>query len=327
VHRAQALSPEDIGASLKPPISECCFPAPAVLEFDSEGNLLNSWGGQGYFPDWPRGEHGIFIDTAGNFWLGGVQLPTGSLGSVGTGLPDRQLLKFSPEGKLLLEIGRPSNAPMNNQDTTLLGGPSEVYVDDEAHEVYVADGYLNRRIVVYDSNTGEFKRGWGAYGIALSEIDNGPRETYDPNGSAPKQFGALGYPGRAGVLIDVDISKDGLVYVSDRGADRVQVFTKQGRFVKEFLVHPKTLGQHGSVWGTLFSRDPQEKYLYVADGDGGAIHVLNRQDGTEVGEIGYKGRQIGMFSGLEHMASDSHGNLYVAEIPPNNRIERYVRQK
>ena len=242
-------------------------------------------------------------------------------------MADRQVLKFSPDGKLLLEIGHPSNAPINNQDTTILGAPAELYVDDDAHEVYIADGYLNRRIVVYDSNSGAFKRGWGAYGIPLSQIDNGPRLTYDPSGPPPKQFGALGYPVRAGVVIGVDISNDGLVYVSDRGGCRVQVFTKEGKFQKEFIVHPKTLGQYGSAWSTAFSRDPQQKYLYLADGENGLIHVLNRADGAEVGEIGHRGRQIGLFDGLEHMAIDSKGNLYTDEVPPNMRIQRFIPQK
>ena len=209
----------------------------------------------------------------------------------------------------------------------MLGSPSELYVDEAAHEIYIADGYLNRRIVVYDSNTGAFKRGWGAYGIPLSQIDNGPRPFYDPAGPPPKQFGALNYPVRAGVVSGVDISEDGLVYVSDRGGDRVQVFTKEGKFLKEFLVHPKTLGQYGSAWSTMFSPDPKQKYLYVADGENGVIHVLNRDDGKEVGEIGHRGRQIGLFDGLEHLAMDSHGNLYTAEVPPNQRIQKFVPEK
>ena len=180
---------------------------------------------------------------------------------------------------------------------------------------------------MYDSNTGVFKRGWGAYGIPLSQIDNGPRLDYNPSARPPKQFGALGYPVRAGVVIGVDISHDGLVYVSDRGACRIQVFTKPGKFLKEFILHPKTLGQYGSVWSTMFSHDPQQKYLYVADGENGMIHVLNREDGKEVGEIGHRGRQIGLFDGLEHLAMDSKGNLYTAEVPPNTRIQRYIPQK
>jgi hypothetical protein len=135
---------------------------PSVLEFDTAGNILKSWGGQGYVPDWPKSEHALWLDAAGNVWIGG------------NAPGDRQVLKFSPDGKQLLEIGHPSKAPRNNQDTSMLGQPAGIAVDDAAHEVYIADGYLNNRIVVYDSDTGKFKRGWGAYGIPLDHVINAP---------------------------------------------------------------------------------------------------------------------------------------------------------
>ena len=321
VHRVRTLLPDEIGASLDPPRSECCVPAPSVLEFDTEGNLLKTWGQQGYVPEWPNGEHGIYVETDGSIWIAGNNQPSQQPGAL---LPDRQVLKFSADGKLLLEIGHRTDAPINNQDTTMLGAASDMFVDEAAHEVYIADGYMNRRIVVYDSNTGAFKRGWGAYGIPLSEIDNGPRLDYNPAGPPPKQFGALGYPVRAGVVIDVDISNDGLVYVSDRGGNRVQVFTKEGKFVKEFRIHPKTLGQYGSAWSTAFCCDAKERFLYIGDGENSVIHVLNRDDGTELGEIGNRGRQIGMFDGLEHVAMDSKGNLYTGDVTPGRRFQKFV---
>ena len=153
------------------------------------------------------------------------------------------MFKFSPDGKLLLEIGHPSRDPANNRDTSILGGPWELTVDDSAHEVYIADGGLNRRVVVYDSNTGAFKRGWGAYGIPLNEIDGSRLPPYDPSVPPAKQF--------RGPVAAIRVSADGLVYVADRSADRVQVFTKQGKFVKEFFVAPTTLGR-GSTWKLAF---------------------------------------------------------------------------
>jgi hypothetical protein len=326
LHRVRNLPADDIGASKDPPTQECCIPAPSVLVFDTKGNVINSWGKPGYVKDWPNAEHGIFVDKEDNVWIGGINLP--NFANPRKLIPDRQVLKFTADGKQLLEIGHPSREPINNADTSILGGPDEMHVDDAAHEVYIADGYLNRRVVVYDSNTGEFKRGWGAYGIPLSEIDNGLRPKYEPPPAPPpKQFGSLNYPVRAGAVMGVDISKDGLVYVSDRGGDRVQIFTKQGKFVKEFIVLPQTIGQYGSVWSTLFSRDSKQRYLYIADGENNVIHILNREDGTEVGHIGFRSRGIGGFDGLEHMAMDSHGNLYTAEVPNNERIQKFVPVK
>jgi hypothetical protein len=311
----------DAGAAQTPPISECCIPAPSVVEFDGEGNLLSSWGGPEFVPGWPTLEHGLFIDAGGNFWIGGNYRagPNDGLLTAPIPLPaqlqsDRHILKFSPGKELLLTIGQPSNDPVNNEDTTMLGAPSEIFVDDEADEVYVADGYLNRRIVVYDSITGAFRRGWGAYGIPLSEIENGPLEPYDP--AAPsRQF--------RGPVMSVDISVDGLVYVTDRSGNRVQVFTKEGVFVKEFLIRPETLG-NGTAWSTAFSRDPEQRYLFVADAANGKIWILNREDGTEVGSIGHRGHQAGQFDQIEYMAFDSQGNLYVTEVAPNTRIQKFV---
>ena len=324
INRPRQVSMADAGAAQTPPISECCIPAPSLVQFDADGNFLKAWGGPGYVPNWPILEHGLFIDGGGNFWIGGTFQPSANQDLLTAPIPkpkellgDRHLLKFSPDGKQLLMIGHPSNAPTNNQDTTILGAPSEMFVDDEANEVYIADGYQNRRVVVYDSITGAFKRGWGAYGMPLSQIDNGRPPAHDPAVPA-KQF--------RGSVISIDISVDGLVYVCDRGGDRIQIFTKQGKFVKEFLVHPKTLGT-GSVWSTMFSRDPQQKYLYVADGVNGKIWILNRDDGKEVGSIGHKGHQAGQFDQIERMALDSKGNLYVTEVAPNTRLQKFVPEK
>ena len=321
INRPRQVSMADAGAAQTPPISECCIPAPSVVEFDSEGNLLSSWGGPEYVPNWPTLEHGLFIDAAGNFWLGGNYRFGLNNGLLTAPIPppailhsDRHVLKFSPDKELLLTIGQPSNDPVNNQDTTMLGAPSEIFVDDEAGELYVADGYMNRRVVVYDSNTGAFKRGWGAYGIPLSEIDNGPSPPYDPAVPA-RQF--------RGPVMNVDISVDGFVYVSDRGGNRVQVFTKEGMFVEEFLIRPETLG-NGTAWSTAFSPDPEQRYLFVADAANGKIWILNREDGTEVGSIGHKGHQAGQFDQIEYMAFDSQGNLYVTEVAPNTRIQKFV---
>ncbi len=329
-NRPRQLFPDDAAGAQTPPFAPCCVPAPSVIEFDADGNVLKSFGGPDYLPDWPITEHGIFIDGGGNFWIGGnYQPPQGPNGfnPLTAPLPkpkdatlgDRQVLKLDPTGtKLLLEIGHPSAAPMNNQDTTILGSPAEVFVDDAAHEVYIADGYLNRRIVVYDSNSGAFKRGWGAYGMPLSQIDNGRAPAHDTE-HPDKQF--------HGTMNGVDISEDGLVYVCDRGGDRVQIFTKEGKFVKEFLISPKTTDGAGTVWSTMFSRDSKQKFLYVADGANGMIRILNREDGMQVGTYGHKGHEAGEFDSVERMGLDSKGNLYVTEVNHNTRLQKFAPVK
>jgi hypothetical protein len=315
LNRPRQLALDDAGTAVPPPqgpYGDCCVPAPSLVQFDAEGNVLKSWGGPSHVPDWPILEQGLFIDGQGNFWIGGdfhgnVNNLTAPIAKPDEKRWDRQVLKFSPDGKKLLAIGHSSGSPANNQDTTILGGPTAMFVDDDAQEVYIADGYLNRRVVVYDSNTGAFKRGWGAYGTPLSQIRNGA--------PADKQF--------KGVLSSIDISRDGLVYVGDREGNRVQIFTKEGKFKEEFVIRSSTLGL-GSVWSTAFSRDAAQKYLYVADGENGVIHVLMRDTGVEVANIGHKGRYAGQFHDVDRIALDSKGNLYVTEITHNIRLQKLI---
>jgi hypothetical protein len=277
---------------------------PAVMVFDTQGNILKSWGRQGYVKDWPKSEHALWIDDAGNVWIGG------------NAPGDRQVLKFTNDGRQLLEIGLPTSAPRNNADTTMLGEPAGIEVDDAAHEVYIADGYLNNRVVVYDSDNGNFKRGWGAYGIGLGEIANPPEPTgdaastmghyvregpdYVPGEPPEKQF-------RTPVHC-VHLSRDGFVYVCDRRNDRIQVFTKQGKFVKEFLVHRETR-DNGSTWTLNFSHDPQQDYLLVGDGINQRIWILRRADGAEVSNIG-----AGYLHSVHQAGLDSKGDYYIGDV-------------
>jgi DNA-binding beta-propeller fold protein YncE len=230
-------------------------------------------------------------------------------------LGDRQVLKLSPDGKkVLLEIGHPAAGPANNQDTSILGAAAEIAVDDAAHEVYIADGYLNRRVVVYDSNDGTFKRGWGAYGMPLSQIDNAPPAPYDPAAAVDKQF--------RNPVHCAHISADGLVYVCDRSNDRIQVFTKQGKFLREFFVHKSTLGI-GSVWNLTFSHDEQQNYLLVADGEDNVIWIVQRSDGAVVSSFGHNGRNAGQFHWVHQSAMDSQGNYYTGEVDTAKRVQKF----
>ncbi|MGA2563931.1 MAG: hypothetical protein ABSF96_10260 [Steroidobacteraceae bacterium] len=317
LQRPRSSTKDELGASQTPPRNDCCVTTPAVLEFDTAGKLIRSWGGPGFVPDWPSGEHAIFVDKGGNVWISG------------SSVDDRQVLKFTPEGKQLLEIGRKSKERKNNQDTTMLGRVAGIDVDDAGHEVYLADGYLNNRIVVFDSNTGAFKRGWGAYGIALSEVTNtiegvegdvpaaGSIPPYAPGDPPDKQF-------RSPVHC-VRLSADGLVYVCDRHNNRVQVFTKQGKYVSEFFLRTNTLG-NGSTWTLTFSRDPQQKYLFVVDGENNRIAIVRRSDGVEVGSFGHSGRNAGQFHWVHQIGIDSKGNLYTGEVDTGKRVQKFILQ-
>jgi hypothetical protein len=302
-------------AALTPPTAECCVQPPAVLEFDADGNLLRSWGGPGYAPGWPSSEHTIFVDTEKNVWIGGA------------GAGDT-LLKFTTDGKFISDFGhRGPTVPAaqmneqkqdNQQTTLLLRGVAAAKLDEDAHELYIADGYLNKRVIVLDSSTGAFKRGWGAYGIPLSQIDNDPAPPHDPSGPPAKQF-------REPVHC-VQISVDGFVYICDRGGDRIQVFTKQGKFVQEFFVANQTLDR-GSVGSICFSVDPKQTYLFVSDIMNNVVWIINRSDGAVVGKIGHAGHNGGQFHWLHVAAMDSHGNLYTGEVDSGKRVQKFAPVK
>jgi hypothetical protein len=293
-------TPDELGASLNPPRSMCCMTTPPVLEFDAQGNLLQSWGGPGEGFDWPKNEHGILVDPDGNVWIGG-SAPS-----------DRQVLKFTNDGHFLKQIGHPSTDPADSSRTDILGRPAGFELDAQAHELYIADGYLNKRLIVYDSETGAFKRMWGAYGNKPDDADPGP---YNPTAPPDQQF--------RNPVHCVHISRDALVYVCDRLNDRIQVFSKQGKFVKEFTLRTQTLGM-GSTFQFAFSTDPQQKFLLVADGENNVIWTLRREDGTLVSQFGHSGRNAGQFHWLHQLVSDSHGNLYTGEVDTGKRIQKFT---
>jgi hypothetical protein len=293
---------DELGAAQTPPLSQCCFAAPPVLEFDTNGNLLQSWGGPGEGFDWPKREHGIYVDKDDNVWISGA----------GTG--DRQILKFKDDGHFLMQIGHPSADPANSLRTDILGLPAGMELDSQAHEIYIADGYMNKRVIVYDSDKGTFKRLWGAYGNPPNDADPGP---YNPAAPPDRQF--------RNPVHCVHISRDGLVYVCDRVNDRLQAFTKQGKFVKEFFVRPQTLAI-GSVWQFTFSADENQKYLLVADGENNVIWTLRREDGAVVGQTGHNGRNAGQFHWVHQIVSDTQGNLYTGEVDTGKRIQKFILQ-
>jgi DNA-binding beta-propeller fold protein YncE len=335
VHLTDSFNPRtEIGLATNPVTGECCAPAPNVLELDVAGNLVGHWGGPGQGYDWPEMNAGIAIDESGNVWIGG------------SGGADSRILKFSRNGTFIAQFGA-ANAPTaslagrgpdtayqgvspgrgaagrggrrpvrpalppNSTSIDTFGGPAGFSFDAKANEVYVADGYRNHRVAVIDMTTGAIKRFWGAYGKKPIDADS---VRYDPNAAPAKQFSTV----RCAKL-----SADGFVYVCDSRNDRIQVFRKDGSFVKEARVAPQTLGE-GSVWDVAFSSDPRQQYLYVADGMNMKIHVLDRQSLHELTSFGDGGRQPGEFYAVHSIATDSHGNLYTVETYEGKRVQKFI---
>jgi DNA-binding beta-propeller fold protein YncE len=221
---------------------------------------------------------------------------------------DAQVLKFSKDGKFVLQIGKAGKTEGSDSQTGF-NRPGAVAVDSAANELYVADGFGNHRIAVFDANTGAFKRSWGAYG---EKPDDAPIGPYDPNGPPAKQFRTVSC---------VKIAKDGMVYVCDRQNDRIQVFQKDGKFVKEAFVSKTTTGD-GSVWDLAFS--PDQRLLYVADGHDKKVWILDRNSLATLGSFGDGGRYPGQFYGVGSVAVDSKGNVYTGETYEGKRVQKFV---
>jgi DNA-binding beta-propeller fold protein YncE len=290
----------EIGLAASPPTAEsCCLPAPPILEFDPAGNLVGHWGGPGPGYEWPASNHGITADDKGNVWVGG------------NGDKDAHVVKFTRDGKFLMQFGRQGKSTGSN-DTENFGQVAKIFVDPKANEAYVADGYGNRRVAVIDADTGKFKRYWGAYGNKPDDTNLGP---YNPDAPPAPQF-------RTPVHC-AELASDGLVYVCDRPNDRIQVFQKDGKFVKEAFIAKKTLGD-GSVWDIAFSRDPQQRYLYLADGKNEKVYILDRDTLKILTSFGDGGRQPGQFFGVHSIATDSKGNIYTTETYEGKRLQKFV---
>jgi len=293
----------EAGAATTPPTGDCCLAAPAVLEFDPEGNLVNSWGGPGEGFDWPISNHGIGIDHKDNVWIGGNGSDSSRF--------DSQVLKFTHDGRFLLQIGKANQRPSSN-GLEHFGRVAKISFDPAANEAYLSDGYSNKRVAVLDMDTGKIKRYWGAYGNKPDDTNLGP---YNPDAPLAQQF--------RNPVHCAEPTNDGLVYVCDRPNDRIQVFRKDGTFVKEQRIAPRTLGD-GSVWDIAFSRDRGQKYLYLADGKNERIYVIDRQSLEILTTFGDGGRQPGQFFGVHSIATDSKGNIYTTETYEGKRLQKFV---
>jgi hypothetical protein len=281
--------------------SKCCQPAPPVIEFDPEGNMVRAWGGPGEGYTWPNSNHGLEIDSKGNVWIGG------------NGGGDSHILKFSGDGKFLQQIGEPGK-PRDSNSTTHFNQVAEIAIDEKLGDVYVADGYGNKRVAVLDFATGAFKKYWGAYG---EKPDDKYAIRYKPGEPLPRQF--------TGPVHCAQPTNDGLLYVCDRTSDRIQVFKRDGTFVKEAQVAPKTMSQ-GSTWDVAFSRDKDQKYMYLVDGQNMKIYVMDRQSLEVLYSFGEGGRQPGTWFAPHSIASDSKGNLYTTETYEGKRVQKFNYQ-
>jgi hypothetical protein len=324
------------------PIADCCLPAPAVMQFDPEGNLLQAWGGPadpGFVGaggrcdpadgcTWPAGEHGIYVDHNDNVYIAGNGNGTGGFPWAATHGQDSQVLKFSNDGTFLLNIGDPGfPGPANSNDTDgAANGTPQVYnaadmeVDPETNELYIADGYGNHRVLVVDADTGMYKRHWGAYGE--NPVDDAAADAVGPYaedrdaGITPQHF--------RNPVHCVRIARDRKVYVCDRVNDRIQVFETDGTFIEEAFIRPDTLS-NGSVWDLDTSADRDQSCLHNPDGTNQVVDTLDRRTLEILASFGSGGRNAGQFHWVHNLATDSEGNIYTGEVDTGKRAQKFDR--
>ena len=289
--------------------------APPVLVFDEAGNFLRGWGGPGAGYDWPESEHGIYVDPKGFVWIGG------------NGKTDHHLVKFTKDGKFVMQIGRKGQSK-GNKDTENVNMSADAFVHSPTNELFVADGYGNRRIIVFDADTGAFKRMWGAFGN--EPLDKVPPPAKVPEDQRIPAREATG-PGPDQFITPVHavrVSRDGLVYVSDRGGKRVQVFTLAGKYVTQVFIdrycEEPHCGNGQTVASTAFSHDPEQRFLYVASRSPARVWVLDRKTLEPLDSFGRPGVAPGEFYIMHHMNVDAKGNLYVTEVQDGKRIQKFV---
>jgi hypothetical protein len=289
--------------------------APPVLELDTDGKLVQAWGGPADRYDWPDIEHGIFVDYQDHVWIGGINPIAGTDGSQRS---DDMLLEFTKAGQFVRQVGG-RDTSMGNKDTKNLKRPADAFVYRKTGEVLVADGYGNTRVLVLDARTGAFKRMWGAFGNAPVDappLPPGARRPFPPletEGPGPDQFD---------VVHALTVSNDGLVYVADRQHRRIQVFTVDGRYVTQTFINRQSPNTRTGS-GMAFSPDRNQRFMYVADFDNGQVVIVDRRTLATVGSFGNRGGKPGDFQSLHNIAADSKGNLYTAEVAPGARVQKF----
>jgi DNA-binding beta-propeller fold protein YncE len=333
-----------------PSSSVCCMAAPQVIQYDAAGNVLTMWGGASQSYRWPQATGGITTDAKGNVWIAAMGYEPAPAGGRGRGgappaaaappaagaappppppAPDAHVLKFSPNGIHQLTIGTPGKMDGADSQSTL-NRPSALAYDSAANEIFVAD-MGNRRIVVFDADKGTYKRHWFAYGEKTAGAAPGPYKPGEPNAKSFRD------------ITCVEIARDGMVYVCDKSSNRIQVFDKNGKFVREQLIAPNTgggvigpgggtgpsftLNMAGAVWDVAFSNDQAQQFLFVADGHNKKVRILRRETLEEVGSIGSGGRYPGQFLAVATVAVDGQGNVYTGEMHHGKRVQKFSPAK
>jgi DNA-binding beta-propeller fold protein YncE len=301
LNRPGSLRPTETQAGNNPPTAKCCVAPPPVLEFDTAGKLLRSWGGA-QIEGWFDSEHGIFVDDEDHVWI------------LGAGGHDGQLIKFTAEGKPLLRIGRKGDyvAP---DDPTMLGAPTDIYVDTKRREVFVSDGYRNHRVIVFDAQTGAFKRQWTAFGKPVDPAYATARENpaYSQQGHDPAHFTTV----HCVTMIGDEL------HVCDRANDRIQVFTPAGAYLREIHFNRGMAGAIGATWDAApVPGHPDE--IMALDGSNSEFAVLDRRSGAVLASYQAKGRYAGQMHWPHQIAIDRQGRVYVAEVGGSFRVQRFA---
>lgn len=277
-----------------------------ISEWDQQGKMVQSWDARGPEGKWNT-IHGLFVDHNGFVWTNARE--------------SNLTVKFTRTGEVALVIGQFDKTAGSN-DTTLMGRPSEIWVDPSDNEVFVADGYGNRRIVVFDGATGKYLRHWGAYGKRPE--DPAPQQAASGASGANEQVPAEP-PAQFRVPHGIIGSRDGFIYLADRANNRIQVFRQNGEFIREKILRARCGAQEKASWAPKracgneatfslgFSHDGPQTYIYSADGGSHVINVLRRSDLEVVSEFGGPGVAVGQLGRPHNLTVDSSGNIYVGE--------------
>ena len=322
LNRLQDVDPKELAGEGSPAPALCCVRGPEVIELDQQGNVLNAWGGEGFHPKWPRALQTVVVDTKGFVWISGTDAQD-------------SILKFTRDGKLVWDFEHrpPVEAgmmPENNQETSFLVNKGRFQLDEVANELYIIQ---QKRVVIYDASTGAFKRGWGGHGMPLSEVSNDPIPGYKWTGGPPPEERNF-----VPELHFVEISKDRRVYIGERGQNRIQVFTTEGKWLQDIYVSPNTPAQRGGCGGVtsvkgspcgttykmVISKDQQQKYLFVADGHNDVIWMVDRQSGKTLGYLGGHGRLAGQLFFPNAVGIDTFGNVFTGEVRNSKRIQKFA---